>query len=155
MSDPEYRHTRVPRIDPEKWDEQPVFREAFMWYVSDPKNDAAFRVFSQSLYSMALESCRSWDGTFAEAEAERLRAVVADLRYLQGFLTTSFEAEMETEEEEEEGHMTPRKARLWRFSGTLVRKIAALADEVEKEIQESLQEDDDDTELRRRLSKRW
>jgi len=123
-----------------------------MWEVSDPEHAAAFRVFSRTLYLMALEGGPAWDDTFAEAQAESLRAVMADLRHLQGFLTSSYDAEVDTEKA---GLMTPRKERLWRFSGALAKKIATLADEVEREIQASLEEDDDETELRRRLNDAW
>ena len=77
-----------PVIDPSSWEGFPVFRETFLMHVTPPGYAAALRTVGEMLFSMTLESYDSWPGWPESSTRTELRAAVADLRHLQGFLAS-------------------------------------------------------------------
>jgi hypothetical protein len=75
-----------PVIDPQLFEEFPAFRETFLLYVTDPTANAALRGFGKLLFDGILAAWGDWpdhpEGLFRAS----LRAVIADLRHVQGAL---------------------------------------------------------------------
>lgn len=74
------------RIDPGRFEGFEGFRETTLAVFTDPVTNAALRVVGELFYSLALEYVRYWprepDGSFRH----QCRAVLADLRHLEGWL---------------------------------------------------------------------
>jgi hypothetical protein len=77
-----------PLIDPAKWEDFAVFRETFLVYFSEPSNNDALRAVGNLIYLMALEYWQHWPDQPEGWIRGQLRAAVADLRHLEGFLST-------------------------------------------------------------------
>jgi hypothetical protein len=76
-----------PIIDPASWEDFPVFRETFLMYITEPAYNAALRKTGEFLFAMLLEQYGNWP-TWAESSTRtELRAALADLRHVQGFLS--------------------------------------------------------------------
>jgi hypothetical protein len=80
-------HPATPaRIDPAAWEDAAVFRETFLLYFTEPPANTALRVFGRLLHDLVLEYYHHWPDWPESATATELRAAVADLRHLQGYL---------------------------------------------------------------------
>lgn len=77
-----------PVIAPAAWEDFPAFRETFLMYFTPPGYAAALRMVGEMLHSMILESYNPWPGWPESSTRTELRAAVADLRHLQGFLAS-------------------------------------------------------------------
>jgi hypothetical protein len=122
----------VPSISPDLWEDFPVFRETFLSVVHHVEDNQAFRRLGRLLYNGILTECR-WPLSMADQTGESLRAALGDLRHLQGFLdyTTGKErAPLEGVEAE-----IKRYERFCRLAARFRKKIAALADELEREVE--------------------
>ncbi|MBW8878584.1 MAG: hypothetical protein JF614_26805 [Acidobacteria bacterium] len=75
-----------PIIRPEEWEEEPAFRETFLLYFTDPVANATLRSFGRLLHELVLEFWRMWPPHPEGIFPAECRAVVADLRHLQGAL---------------------------------------------------------------------
>jgi hypothetical protein len=75
-----------PAINPAAWEDFPAFRETFLMYITPPGYAAAIRKAGEMLYSLLLASPAEWPGWTESSTRTELRAAVADLRHLQGFL---------------------------------------------------------------------
>jgi hypothetical protein len=124
-------------VDPAKWEDYAVFRETFVGTWFDDEKAAAARAFGQALFLMGLASGGgTWQGTTSDARAKELASVVADLRYLEGYLNCIGETGLESVQ-------TSREARWSRFTQRLAKKVARLADEIEKEVETGYQQEDE------------
>ncbi|HVR97051.1 MAG TPA: hypothetical protein VMW27_10575, partial [Thermoanaerobaculia bacterium] len=75
-----------PVIPPDAWERYPVFRESFLLYVSEPSFNAALRTAADHFFLMLLESYQRWPAWPESSTRTEMRAAVADMRHLQGFL---------------------------------------------------------------------
>jgi hypothetical protein len=93
----------IPTIDPESFEDFEGFRETTLCVFTEPGANATLRGLGDLLYTMALEYVQHWpvepDGAFFH----QCRAVLADLRHLEGWLahlnTQRAEASLSDEEE--------------------------------------------------------
>lgn len=69
---------------PFSWEERAVFRETLLFYFTQPGAGAVLRQVGTLLYDMTLGACGEWPESRTRAE---LRAAVADLFQMQGFLS--------------------------------------------------------------------
>ena len=76
-----------PVLDPARWEDFEGFRETFLLNFSDPRDNAALRALGRMLYHLILEAAHVMPGPREGWVRAHLRAGVADLRFLQGFLT--------------------------------------------------------------------
>ncbi len=127
----------VPTIDPKDFDDFAVFRETFLRQIDHVREVSAFRDFATVLFEMSGEATRLWQGTYAESTASDLAASVADLRYLQGFLSVLVTTSSESES------LTPRNKFFLRTADRTAQKIAALAEEIEADLRAGLGEFDE------------
>ena len=75
-----------PVVDPARWEDFAVFRETFLMYLTPPGYAAALRKVGEMLFTMILDNYDPWPGWPESSTRTELRAVVADLRHLEGFL---------------------------------------------------------------------
>ncbi len=115
-----------PIIDPATWEDFPILRETFMVYLTDPTANAALRSAGGLLYDLILEYWRYWPNHPEGLLRGHLRAAVADLRHLQGFL-----AEWDGPEVD---HKSPHEEHLGKIAGEVARELAELADRLETEM---------------------
>jgi hypothetical protein len=124
----------IPILTPDQWGDFSVFRETFLLEFSDPQQNTVARRFGQLLSDLTLEGgVRPRHKNWPEPA---LRAAVADLRQLQGFL--AFEGDPTDVDESE---MTPGQLGLRRLSGRISQRLAKLVDAFEKEVDTLAQEE--------------
>ena len=75
-----------PIIDPQRYEEFPVFRETFLVFVTDPTANAAARSFGTLFYDLVLAGWGDWPDPAEGMFRASLRAAIADLRHVQGCL---------------------------------------------------------------------
>ena len=115
-----------PTIDPKRWEDFPTFRESFLRWFTDPAHNAALRAFGTLLFEMVLEANRVFPDEPESFTRHDLRAAVADLRYLQGFLgyIGSQQEDMQPEEDRED-------MRLSKLAAKLAPRVGRIADAIE------------------------
>jgi len=77
-----------PVIDPERWEDFPAFREIFLVMFPDARANDAMRRFGHLLYEMVIETWGQWPDHPAGIFPTELRAAVADMRHMQGALSS-------------------------------------------------------------------
>jgi hypothetical protein len=77
-----------PVIDPSLGEDYPVFRESFLMYISEPSFNMALRAVAEHFFTMLLEHYDRWPAWQETSTRTELRAAVADMRHLQGFLAS-------------------------------------------------------------------
>lgn len=75
-----------PIIDPARFEDFPVLRETFMLYVTDPEANATLRGTALLFFDLILHFWGDWPDPPEGMLRASLRAAVADLRAVQGFL---------------------------------------------------------------------
>ncbi len=115
-----------PIIDPAHFEDYPAFRETFLLYFSDPEASATLRSLGSLLYALVLEYWQHWPDQPEGLLRASLRAAVADLRHVQGFLTEW--AGPTTD------HGTPHGEHLAKVGGGVARDLEVLADRLESEL---------------------
>jgi hypothetical protein len=116
-----------PIIDPAVWEDFPVFRETFLMYVTDPIYSAALRIFGRLLHELVLEYYRHWPNWLEGVTATELRAAVADLRHLEGYLGA-------VGREHEEASLTEPEMALSRLAARKAGELTRIADEIEQAL---------------------
>lgn len=121
----EERYVPVPRIDPEDSGDYAAFRETFLQFLGANAAVSAFRKFGIALNDLAAERFVPAKFSADDPTAEELRAAVADLRFLQGYLRNIGDLR-------DYSNLPRREVRLCRFATQMAKKIGKLADEIEK-----------------------
>jgi hypothetical protein len=116
-----------PAIDPSTWEDFPAFRETFLMYITPPGYAAAIRKAGEMLYSLLLDSPAEWPGWPESSTRTEMRAAVADLRHLQGFLAS-------VGREREVSSLDPEDAYLSNIAAKLARQIGHATDGIEREL---------------------
>src|SRR5436305_323439 len=119
-----------PTIDPAAWEDFAAFRETFLMYLTPPGYAAALRTVGEMLHTMILESYNPWPGWPESSTRTEMRAALADLRHLQGFLAS-------VGREKELSSLDAEDAYLSQIAGKLSRQIKHAADGIERELQGS------------------
>jgi hypothetical protein len=117
-----------PEIDPNAWEDYPAFRETFLMYFTPPGYAEALRTVGEMLHAMILESYDPWPGWPESSTRTEMRAALADLRHLQGFLAS-------VGREKELSSLDAEDAYLSQIAGKLSRQIKHAADGIERELQ--------------------
>jgi hypothetical protein len=116
-----------PILDPVLWESFPVFRESFLLYISEPQFNAALRTAAEHFFAMMLETCDHWPEWPESSTRMELRAAVADMRHLQGFLA-SIGLERKASALEPEDH------KLAKHASELARVLNKLANGIERKL---------------------
>jgi hypothetical protein len=113
-----------PIIAPDRFEDFPVLRETFLLYVSDPVANASLRGGAELLYDLILEYWGKWPDHPEGFLRASLRAAVADMRCVQGFLA----------ELEKGAQSTAHEEHLAAMGAGVAPEIGALADRIELEL---------------------
>jgi hypothetical protein len=116
-----------PAIDPAAWEDFPAFRETFLMYITPPGYAAAIRKAGEMLYSLLLDTPAEWPGWPESSTRTEMRAALADLRHLQGFLAS-------VGREREASSLDPEDAYLSNIAAKLARQIGHATDGIEREL---------------------
>jgi hypothetical protein len=119
--------TSPPAIPPDDWERLPAFRETFLMYITPPGYVAALQTMGEMLYSLLLNNPAEWPGWPESSTRTEMRAAGADLRHLQGFLRS-------VEKEREVSSLDAEDAYLALMAGKLSRKLARMAEWIEREL---------------------
>lgn len=76
-----------PVLDPARWEDFEGFRETFLLNFTEPGHNQALRTVACLLYNLILEAAHAMPGPAEGWVRAHVRAALADLRFLQGFLT--------------------------------------------------------------------
>jgi hypothetical protein len=115
----------TPDLDPARWEDFEGFRETFLLNFTDPEQNQALRTMACLLYNLILEAAHATPGPEEGWVRAHVRAALADLRFLQGFLAFLGEerrAEGLAEDERELCRAMGRKARTL---GKIAEELAA------------------------------
>ncbi|HWM91416.1 MAG TPA: hypothetical protein VN493_11685 [Thermoanaerobaculia bacterium] len=74
------------RSDPARFEDVPTFRETFLLHFTQPGDAQALRRIGRILFLMVNEHRQYWPEPAVKSPRRELRAVLADLRHLEGYL---------------------------------------------------------------------
>ena len=115
----------IPRvIDPSRFEDFPAFRETFLSIFTTPEHNAALRTFGDLLFELVLEFRGYWPDQPEGSIRTELRALVGDLRVIQGHLASVAESNPSTPQE---GHHA-------RVAVRLAGDVGAIADALASEL---------------------
>jgi hypothetical protein len=121
------RAAAPPILDPDHFERFEGFRETTLAYFLDKEANTALRTVGRLLYSIVLEYWHHWpeepEGSFRHSA----RAVIADMRHIQGYLTYMGR-------ENEASSLSPFEAHLARRCPALAVRIREIADSLEREL---------------------
>jgi hypothetical protein len=129
MQDLTAQSTPPPAADPHAWEKLPAFRQTFLMYVTPPGFQEALQGLGEMLYSLVLETPAEWPPWTESATRTEMRAALADLRHLEGFLGA-------VGREREVSSLDPEDAYLSGIAARLSRQIRHAADGIDRELQE-------------------
>ena len=117
-----------PTIDPAKWEDFPTFRETFLRWFTEPTANAALRGFGALLHDLILEANRVQPEEPEGIYRHDLRAALADLRAIQGFLAFIGKSQEDLDEDEAEDADSLRFCYL---AEQLAPRVGRIADSIE------------------------
>ena len=113
-----------PRIDPDRWEHFVAFRETFLVYFSEPRHNASLRGVGDLIYEMTLATWGNWPNQPEGWRRAELRAAVADLRHLEGYLATLGEDPPDE----------PYEAALCRTAVLMSHEVGSVAEHIEAKL---------------------
>src|SRR4051812_8602245 len=119
----------IPRIDPALWEESEGFRETLLLQYTDPEANETLRRLGKLVFSVSLECAPSWPHHPEGETRAELAAALADLRHLQGFLST-------VGREHEISSLSDADDALSLLAGRQAGELARIADEIEHALGE-------------------
>jgi hypothetical protein len=125
--DPDDPPAVPPVIDPREWEDYPIFRETFLLYVSEPRFNAALRMAGEMFFTMLLEVYGEWPEWPESSTRIEMRAAVADMRHLQGFLAN-------VGQERHSSTLSPGDIRLSKHASRVARLLNQVATTIERKL---------------------
>jgi hypothetical protein len=117
----------IPRIDPTEWEAHEGFRETLLLHYTEPKANATLRSLGDFLFNVSLESAGDWPHHPEGETRSELRAALADLRHLQGFLSS-------VGQEHVVSSLTAEDDDLSLFAGQQAIEVRRIADLIEEKL---------------------
>ena len=119
----------VPRsIDPAAWEDFAVFRESFLMYLTPPALNEAMREVADSFFTLLLEhSGQDWPGWPESTTRTEMRAALADLRHLVGFLAS-------IGQERRVASLSPGDAKLSLYASGIARVLNRIGNGIERKL---------------------
>jgi hypothetical protein len=117
----------IPRIDPALWEEHEGFRETLLRHFTDPEANTTLRGLGRLLFNLSLENPAGWPHHPEGETRSELRAVLADLRHLQGFLAS-------VGREHVVSSLSPGDEALSVFAEQQAVEVGRIADQIEEEL---------------------
>jgi hypothetical protein len=119
----------IPRIDPAEWEDHEGFRETLLLHFTDPQANTTLRRLGDLFLTLSLEAAPSWPHHPEGETRSELRAALADLRHLEGFLSG-------VGQEHVVSSLGADDDALSRFAVRQAQKLARIAEEIEQAIGE-------------------
>jgi hypothetical protein len=116
-----------PIIEPEDFERFEGFRETTLAVILDKPLNGALRLVGQMLYTIVLEYWRYWPEEPEGSFRHQTRAVIADMRHVQGYL-------FQMARENDASHLSPHDAHLSKQCPGLAERVKEIADALEKEL---------------------
>lgn len=117
----------IPRIDPSQWEEHEGFRETLLRHFTDPEANDTLRRFGNLFLNLSLECAEGWPHHPEGETRSELRAALADLRHLEGFLSGVGQEHVVSSLGDDDDALS-------RFAAKQAQKLSRLADEIEEAI---------------------
>ena len=117
----------IPRIDPAQWEVHEGFRETLLLHFTDPEANVTLRRLGDLLLNLSLECASMWPYHPEGETRSELRAALADLRHLEGFLSG-------VGQEHVVSSLSADDDALSRFAGRQAKKLSRIADEIEQAV---------------------
>jgi len=117
----------VPAIDPDAYESYEGFRETTLAIFTDPADNHALRRFGGLLSDLAWEFARHWPPAAGGIFRHQVRAAVADLRHVQGYLARLGREPLASE-------LTADETGVARVCGRLAASVKGIADTLEREL---------------------
>jgi hypothetical protein len=118
----------APVLDPETFESYDGFRETTLAVFSDPEDNRALRRFGALLSDMAWEFAPHWPAVPGGSFRNDVRASIADLRHLQGYLSHLSRQQKATV-------LTAEETCLGQVCGRLAAGVKGIADTLERELE--------------------
>lgn len=116
-----------PILDPAAWEDFPIFRETFLAFFTEPPSNTALRIFGRLFHELVLEYYHHWPNWPEGVTATELRAALADLRHLEGYLTS-------VGREHQDASLSESDTALSILAGRLAGELSRVADEIEQAL---------------------
>lgn len=116
----------IPRIDPALWEKGEGFRETLLLHYTDPEANETLRRLGGLLFNQALEGA-AWPHHPEGTTRSELRAALADLRHLEGFLIS-------VGREHQVSSLDPQDEALSLFAESQAVEVGRMADRIEEEL---------------------
>jgi hypothetical protein len=126
---PESIPAPIPRIDPALWEENEGFRETLLLHYSDPEANETLRRLGKLAFDVSLQCAPSWPHHPEGETRAELAAALADLRHLQGFLSS-------VGREHEISSLSAADDALSLLAGRQAAELARISDEIERALGE-------------------
>ena len=124
---PELAAQCIPPVGPSTWEDHEGFRETLLLHFTRPGDAAAMRQFGSMLFECALAAAGEWPATEESPTRAELRAALADLRHLEGFLQS-------VGAEDEVASLSSADGEFSRFAKSAATEVGAIADRIEAEL---------------------
>jgi hypothetical protein len=119
----------IPAVHPDSWEDFAVFRESFLMYFTAPGLNTALRTAAENFFSLLLEhsGAEGWPEWEESSTRTELRAAVADMRHLQGFLAS-------IGKERHISSLSTGDKKLSKFAGDTARVLNQIANRIERKL---------------------
>jgi hypothetical protein len=117
----------IPRIQPAEWEKHEGFRETLLLHYTEPEANTTLRRLGALLYNFSLEFADAWPHHPEGETRSELRAALADLRHLEGFLCA-------VGREHIVSSLNPADECLSRFAERQAFEVGRIADRIEEEL---------------------
>ncbi len=117
----------IPRLDPALGEEHEGFRETLLRHFTESEANTTLRGLGRLLFNFSLENPEGWPQDPAGETRSELRAALADLRHLQGFLAS-------VGREHVVSFLAPGDEALSLFAERQAIEVGRIADQIEEEI---------------------
>jgi hypothetical protein len=114
----------IPHIDPASWEKGEGFRETLLLYYTDPAANETLRRLGEFFYNASLACAPSWPYQPEGETRSELRAALADLRHIEGFLAS-------VGREHELSSLSPLDEALSEFAERQALELSRIADGIE------------------------
>jgi hypothetical protein len=117
----------IPHLDPAFWEKHEGFRETFLLHYTEPKANETLRNLGNLLFDLSLEREDQGPSRPESSTRSELQAALADLRFLEGFLTSVGRGHIVSS-------LAPEDIGLSRFAAGQALNLGAIANRIEEEL---------------------
>ena len=117
----------ITRIDPAEWEDHEGFRETFLLHYTDPEANETLRRLGGLMFNQALERVDLWPKRPESSTRAELLAAVADLRFLEGYLSA-------VGQEHVVSSLSSEDTALSQCSAECALEVGGMADRIEEEL---------------------